>query len=116
MSPEDPTRKQTRHLVDREILERCRTGVRIVNVSRGPLIDEEALCDALACGKVHSAALEVFEIEPLPAGHRLREFPQCLFGSHNASNTREAVERTSLRALQLLLESLQLKLQSQEAV
>jgi len=106
----------TRHLLGREILDRCKTGVRIVNVSRGPLIDEEALCDALASGQVHSAALEVFENEPLPEAHRLREFPQCLFGSHNASNTREAVERTSLLALELLLDSLQSKLVSKGGV
>jgi len=92
----------THHIVDSEILGRVKKGVRIVNISRGPLIDESALTQALSDGTVHSAALEVFEHEPLLADSPLRKFEQCLFGSHNASNTQEAVDRTSEFAVQLL--------------
>ena len=42
-----------------------KTGVRVVNVGRGPVIDEQALIECLANGKVHSATLDVFEQEPL---------------------------------------------------
>ena len=79
-----------------------KTGVRVVNVGRGPVIDEHALISALADGKVHSAALDVFEQEPLHPDSPLRKHPSCIFGSHNASNTVDGVERTSHKALELL--------------
>ena len=79
-----------------------KSGVRVVNVGRGPVIDELALIAALANGKVHSAALDVFEQEPLPINSPLRSHPSCIFGSHNASNTVDGVERTSLKAIQLM--------------
>ena len=96
----------SRHLVDRAALAACRRGVRVVNVSRGAVIDEPALIDALGSGQVHSAALDVFETEPLPPDSRLREHPACIFGSHNASNTEDAVVRTSRLACSSLLELL----------
>jgi D-3-phosphoglycerate dehydrogenase len=96
----------TRHLVDARALARCKPGVRIVNVARGALIDERALEDALDGGHVHSAALDVFETEPLPAASRLRRHERCVFGSHNASNTIHGVARASHRAIEVLLELL----------
>lgn len=90
------------HMLNELTLKMCKTGVRIVNVSRGALIDESALVPALRSGVVHSAALEVFEVEPLPHDSPLRQFQQCIFGSHNASNTVDAVVRTSRRAIALL--------------
>ena len=92
----------SRHMVNVDLLRRCKSGVRIINVSRGGLIDEHALANALDVGHVESAAFEVFEVEPLPPESNLRRFRQCLFGSHNASNTQEAVDRTSMRAIELL--------------
>jgi D-3-phosphoglycerate dehydrogenase len=87
------------HLVDAEALARIKPGVRIVNVGRGPVIDELALIEALGTGHVFSAALDVFEEEPLPADSLLRHHDRCIFGSHNASNTEDGVVRTSLEAL-----------------
>lgn len=97
---------ENRHLVGRESLARCRDGVRVVNVSRGALVDERALAEALATGRVAAAALEVMEHEPLPASSPLREHSNCIFGSHNASNTLEAVRRTSRAAIGLLADAL----------
>ncbi|MGH7908320.1 MAG: phosphoglycerate dehydrogenase [Thermodesulfobacteriota bacterium] len=91
-----------RHLLNEEALQKTKCGVRIVNVARGPLIDETALVAALASGQVHSAALDVYETEPLPLSSPLRGFECCVLGSHNASNTAEAVWRTSERAARLL--------------
>ncbi len=90
------------HMLNSEILSTVKKGVRVVNVARGPLIDESALIKALQSGIVHSAALDVMEIEPLPAESPLLHFKKCIFGSHNASNTDEAVRRTSERAIQVL--------------
>lgn len=96
----------SRGMLNREALESCKPGVRVVNVGRGPLIDEAALLEALTSRRVAAAALDVFEDEPLPAGSPLRSFDRCVFGSHNSSNTVEAVHRTSLRAIELLFERL----------
>lgn len=90
------------HMVNAESLTAMPPGVRIVNVGRGPVIHESALEDALDAGHVHSAALDVFEVEPLPAASRLRGHARCVFGSHNASNTREGVIRTSEKAINTL--------------
>lgn len=83
------------HMLDAQSLELCKRGVCLVNVARGPLIDEEALARAQEKGVVEACALDVFEKEPLPAGSALRQFDRNIFGSHNASNTRDAVLRTS---------------------
>ncbi|WP_230773615.1 NAD(P)-dependent oxidoreductase [Roseiconus lacunae] len=98
--------KETRHFVNRELLSTTKRGLRVVNVARGALIDEEALAEALRDQRVHSAALEVAEVEPMPLGSPLLSFPQCIFGSHNASNTQEAVDRTSDVAIELLASGL----------
>ncbi len=92
----------TKHLIDAAALAQAMRGVRIVNVARGPVIDESALIVALAGGQVHSAALDVFETEPLPADSPLRMHPRCIFGSHNSSNTEDAVRRTSHEAIDRL--------------
>lgn len=93
---------RNRHMFDAAVISRCKHGVKVINVARGALIDEAALIDALKIGQVASAALDVFEIEPLPADSPLRSMPQCVLGSHNGSNTREAVRRASHRALETL--------------
>ena len=81
------------------VLQTCKTGVYVVNVARGPLINEAALLGALESGQVAAAALDVMEVEPLPAGSQLRNYPACVFGSHNSSNTADAVTATSHRAI-----------------
>lgn len=97
------------HLINKESIGLMKDGVIIINVSRGPLIDEAALTEALISGKVKSAGLDVFEVEPLPADSPLRQFEQCIFGTHNGSNTKEAVIRASLKAVDLLFGYLNIK-------
>lgn len=93
----------SRHMVNAAVLDQAKHGLRVVNVGRGPVIDEPALEAALKSGKVYSAALDVFETEPLPAESYLRSHPRCIFGSHNASNTADAVQRTSAIAIDKLM-------------
>ena len=95
--------QSSRHMINDEILAATKRGVRIVNVGRGPIIDESALSRALDSGQVHSAALDVFEVEPLPTDSPLRRHNGCVFGSHNSSNTVDAVRRTSDIAVDKLL-------------
>lgn len=83
------------HMLNTEIFSLCKPGVRVVNVGRGSVIDEDSLEVALSTGKVFSAALDVFETEPPSMTSILRSHPRCVLGTHNASNTFEAVHRTS---------------------
>ena len=94
------------YMINAESIEMTKQGVRIVNVGRGPIIDENALIEALESGQVYSAALDVFETEPLPMDSPLRSHPRCVFGSHNASNTTDAVLLTSEIAISKLFEFL----------
>ncbi len=97
---------ENHHMLDTLTMSKTKPGVRIVNVARGPLIDEQVLEVALATGHVHSVALDVFEIEPLRQNAALRTFEQCIFGTHNASNTIDAVRRTSYKTIDLMLDYL----------
>lgn len=102
-----PLTAKTHHLLDGAAFSRMRHGIRLINTGRGPLIDESALVSALREGKVAGAALDVFEQEPLPEDSPLRAFDNCIFGTHNASNTLDAVLRTNERALDALLRGLE---------
>ena len=64
----------------------------LVNTSRGPLVDEDALADALRRKGIAGAALDVFAVEPLPAGHPFRTLPNVVATSHVGFVTRETYE------------------------
>jgi phosphoglycerate dehydrogenase-like enzyme len=64
----------------------------LVNTSRGPIVDEAALIDALRDGAIAGAALDVFDQEPLPADHPLRSMPKTVLTSHVGYVTRETYE------------------------
>ena len=94
--------KDNYHMFNIDTIPYLKKGLRLVNVARGPLIKESALIHALEKEIVHSAALEVFENEPLPLDSPIRNFKQCIFGTHNGSNTLDAVVRTSNRAIDII--------------
>lgn len=102
-----PLTPATHHLLNEQSLSRTKPGVYVINVARGPLIAEGALVAALETGRVEAAALDVFEEEPLAESSPLRRFEQCVFGTHNGSNTSEAVLRASATAVDNLLAGLQ---------
>ena len=101
-----PMTAENFHLVDARRLSLMRPTARLVNVARGPLVDEAALIEALAERRLAGAALDVFEVEPLPADSPLRSFDSVILGSHNGSNTREGVRRTSRLAFDNLVAGL----------
>ncbi len=70
----------------------------LVNVSRGPHVDTEALTDAIREGKIAGAGLDVVETDPLPGGHPLSNFPNVVISPHNAAQT-ESVQRESYKLL-----------------
>nr|WP_281719567.1 phosphoglycerate dehydrogenase [Nitrosomonas nitrosa] len=104
-----PLNRETRHMFNETTLKHLKPGVRIVNVGRGPLIQERALVSGLESGLIHSAALDVFEDEPLAADNPLRRFDRNVFGSHNASNTVDAVRRVSHTAIDKMFEFLEIE-------
>jgi D-3-phosphoglycerate dehydrogenase len=95
------------HLLNQEIFEsKVKKGVKLINVGRGPIIDQPALERALQNEVVDSAALDVFEREPLEMDSVIRLHPRCILGSHNASNTIDAVINASEVAITKLKEFL----------
>ncbi|MFY1709576.1 phosphoglycerate dehydrogenase [Tritonibacter scottomollicae] len=80
------------HLINAGTLDRARDGVILCNVARGGLVNEAALVAALETGKVAAAALDVFEVEPLPTDHPLLRFENVAVSSHNANSTVQAIE------------------------
>jgi D-3-phosphoglycerate dehydrogenase len=94
-----PLNTATHHLVDAARLASMKDGAMLINVARGPVVDEVALVAALDSGHLGAAALDVFEVEPLPADSPLRGRDNVILGSHNASNTHQAVVRTTDEAI-----------------
>lgn len=90
-----PNIPQTRHLINAQRLSLMRPDAYLINTSRGALIDEQALREALVEGRIAGAAIDVYQQEPLPADHPLRQTPRLLLTPHNAFNAREAAERMS---------------------
>jgi phosphoglycerate dehydrogenase-like enzyme len=85
-----PLKPQTTRLIDAAAFAAMRPGTRLVNISRGAIIDTEALCAALDSGRVAGAGLDVTDPEPLPSGHRLWRHPSVLLTPHVAWAGRRA--------------------------
>ena len=73
---------RTRALVGKQELALMKPTAMLVNTSRGPIVDEAALIDALCSGSIAGAGLDVFDSEPLPAEHRLRSIPNTVLTGH----------------------------------
>jgi phosphoglycerate dehydrogenase-like enzyme len=82
-----PLTQESRGLVGRTAIEAMKPGAVLVNVGRGPVVDEAALLQALRAGRLRGAALDVFETEPLPAGHPFYSLHNVLLSPHCADNT-----------------------------
>lgn len=101
-----PLTPDNQQFVNGDLIRRMKRGARLVNTARGGLVDEVALAEALDSGHLGGAALDVFEVEPLPQGSPLRSRNDVILGSHNASNTTEAIARTSALAVRNVLAGL----------
>ncbi|MBB1090601.1 3-phosphoglycerate dehydrogenase [Rhodopseudomonas palustris] len=83
---------ETRGFLTRDRIAAMRPGAILVNTARAALTDEAAMIDALQSGHLRHAALDVFEIEPLPADHPLTTLPNVTLSAHSAFRTPEASE------------------------
>jgi D-3-phosphoglycerate dehydrogenase len=88
-----PLDRDTRQLIDGPALDLMRPGSLLVNASRGPVVDEQALVARLQSGHLGGAALDVFEQEPLQPDSPLREMDNVFLTAHIGGNTREAKAR-----------------------
>lgn len=88
-----PLTPQTEGIVSRKRLGTMKKSAWLINTSRGPLIDEQALADALHAGEIAGAGLDVLSVEPPPADHPLLTAPNCFITPHYAWATRSARTR-----------------------
>lgn len=95
-----PLTNETRHLLNAERISKTKPGVRIINCARGGLVDEAALVKALQDRHVAAAALDVFEIEPLPEDSPLRSAPNLVLTPHLGASTAEAQESVGIEIAQ----------------
>ena len=101
-----PLTDDTYHLINAETLAWMKPTAVLINTSRGPVVDADALYDALAAGRIAYAALDVTEPEPLPADHKLLTLPNCLVVPHIASASWATRTRMAIMAAENLLAGL----------
>ena len=93
----------SRHLINNRTLSLMRHDAILVNTARGPIVDEKALVTALKTGTIGGAALDLFEIEPLPADSPLMKMDNVLLAPHNANSSPAAWERVHQNTIHNLL-------------
>jgi glyoxylate reductase len=97
---------ETQHLIGAPELDRMKPTAILVNASRGPVVDTDALVDALRNGSILGAALDVTDPEPLSADHALVNMPNCIVVPHTASATVQTRDRMAELASRNLLAGL----------
>ena len=100
-----PNTPETKGWLDAQALAKCKDGVRILNVARGPLIVDRDLQAALDSGKVGGAALDVFSSEPV-TDHPLFGYPNVIVTPHLGASTAEATERAGYQAAEQVVAAL----------
>jgi phosphoglycerate dehydrogenase-like enzyme len=101
-----PLTADTRHLIDAAALAKMKPGAVLVNTSRGPVVDLQALHAALTSGRIFAAALDVTDPEPLPADSPLLALDNLIVTPHMASASRTTRDKMSWMTAQNLLAGL----------
>ncbi len=91
----------TRNFLDAERIAKIRPGALLVNTARAAIVDEAAMIEALRSGRLRHAALDVFNTEPLPAGHALTTLTNVTLSAHSAFRTPEASDKLLRMALDI---------------
>jgi D-3-phosphoglycerate dehydrogenase len=90
-------------LIDEEALKKLKNTAVLINTARGAIVDEGALIEALESGKIAGAALDVFEVEPLPENSPLLKMDQVMLAPHNANSSPTAWEHVHWNTIRNLL-------------
>lgn len=101
-----PLTEQTRNMIDAARIAAMKPGAVLINAARGGIIDEAALAEALHQGRLHGAALDVFEAEPMGADSVLAQVPNLLMTPHIAGVTADSEVRVSDLVVDRILETL----------
>jgi glyoxylate reductase len=101
-----PLNAETHHLINAEALAKMRPTAMLINTSRGPIVDQEALRVALVDGTIAGAALDVTDPEPLPPDDPLLTAPNLIVAPHIGSATHQAREGMATLAVENLLAAL----------
>lgn len=96
----------TKHLINAETIAKMKQGVRLINISRGGVVDTEALYDALVSGQIGYAAMDVTDPEPLPGEHKLLSLENVTVTPHMASATKETRDAMALLTAENILAGL----------
>ena len=88
-----PLTDATRHLISADVIARMKQDAILINTARGGIVDDQALVEALASGKLLAAGLDVFEGEPIGQGHRLCALPNVVLTPHISAGTRDALSQ-----------------------
>jgi phosphoglycerate dehydrogenase-like enzyme len=88
-----PLTAETKGMIDAEAFAAMKPNAVLINVGRGPVVDEQALLAALSANIIKGAALDVFDKEPLPEGHPFYKLPNVLLSPHCADHTPDWLER-----------------------
>ncbi len=97
------------HMINARSLACMKPSGVLINIARGPVVDEPALIDALQRGLIGGLATDVYEVEPLPAESPLRQMDNVLLAPHNANSSPSAWERVHWNTLRNLLEGLDIQ-------
>lgn len=101
-----PLTNETRGMINAEAIAKMKKGVRIINCARGGIVNENDLVEAIKSGKVAGAALDVYEVEPLPKDSPLRSIPQIIMTPHLGASTEEAQDNVGIEIAEAITDFL----------
>jgi len=101
-----PMTDETKGMINKAAFAKMKKGVRVLNCARGGIINEVDLVEAIKSGQAAGAALDVYETEPLPAPHPLRDLPQIIMTPHLGASTDEAQENVGIEVAEAITDYL----------
>jgi phosphoglycerate dehydrogenase-like enzyme len=96
----------SQHLINSATLALMKPAAVLINTARGPIVDEQSLIEALQAGRLAGAALDVFEVEPLPVESPLMKMDNVMLAPHNSNSSPAAWERVHWNTIRNLLDGL----------